>query len=316
MLLAFFKKGDNMNANGFTVSILSVSKAGKTSSSDIYMIRCHDNKEINSDKKNSCKLDGSGTLVINGVDSVVSGNRSLNNIRGSVKRIVIEKGVKGIGPEAFRDFDNLKEIIIPSTVSYIDRGAFMNCESLSKISFSYGLKSIGDNAFMSCSSLKSVNIPSGLVRIGSGCFENCTNLRNITLPDSIRIIDSNAFKNCRSLLLNDLPACLIEISKNAFCGCELLNDKFISNEIKKDNDNNQVCNIDSNVDELSSDFIGNEEKISIFELSSLDYYILKSLESGKNYSRNKIKKAQKIGMKYESFFSKSFLTPAELNNRI
>ncbi len=304
-----------MNASKFTVSILSVSKAGNTASSEKYLIRCFDKKD-NSSSKISCKLDRTGTLVINGSEAVVSYNRSINNIRNSVKKIIFEKGIIGIGPEAFRDFNNLNEIIISSSVDYIDRGAFMNCDKLSKVFISHGIKSIGDNAFMSCISLKSIIIPSGTTRIGSGCFENCINLKEITIPDSVKIINAHAFRNCIALKSIGLPDGLKDISKDTFDDCKFLNDYSVPGDFQKDESENQVCNIDFSNDESSSDFTGEEEKISIFELSSLDHYILNNLNTKKQHSKNTSQKSENIRKKYEVLFSKNFLTPVELNNRI
>ena len=303
-----------MNASRFTVSILSVSRAGKNTSSEKYLIRSFDKKDNNSSKI-CCKLDSTGTLVISGSEAVVSYNRSLTNIKDSVNKIVLEEGITGIGPETFKDFENLNEIVIPSSVSYIDRGAFMNCGKLSKVCIYRGIKSIGDNAFMSCRSLKSIIIPSGITRIGSRCFEDCINLKEVILPDSVKIIDSCAFKNCRSLRKADLPDDFVFISEDIFAECVLLNDNFVPGAAKDDL-KDQVCNIDLSVDESSSKFTGDEEKISIFELSSLDQYILNNLNTNKSYSRNIIKKSESIREKYDSLFLKNFFTPVGVNNRI
>lgn len=304
-----------MSANRFTVSILSVSTAGKNTSSDKYLIRCADNKANN--KTNiSCTLDSAGTLVISGEESVVSNNRSLNKIKESVKKIVFEKGIIGIGPETFKDFTNLKEIVVSSTVSYIDRGAFMNCEKLSKVFIAHGIKSLGDNCFMSCISLKSVIIPSGTVRIGSGCFENCCNLSDVTIPDSIKIVGKHAFCNCVSLKSFDLPVSVVDIGEDIFAGCVLLNDNSVPVDVTDEETGDQVCNIDQSYSFFSSDITGNDEKISIFELSSLDYYITRSFNSSKTYRRNKLKKNVGISNAYESIFSQTHMRPAGINSRI
>lgn len=311
-LLALLK-GEIMNASRFSVSILSVSKAGNITGSDKYLIRSFDKKDNNSGKI-CCKLESNGTLLINGDNVVVLNNCSLNNIKDSVKKIVFENGIKGIGPEAFKNFANLKEIAVSPTVAYIDRGAFMNCESLSKVYFSNGIKSLGDNAFMSCSSLKSIIIPSGTTRIGARCFENCFNLREIVLPESVKIIDSLAFKNCSILKKVNLPDDITCVCEDIFTGCVLLNDNSDPG-VNKDEAEDQVCNIDLSCKESFSNFTGDEEKISIFELSSLDQYILNNLNS-KAYTKNKVKRTENIKNKYETIFSNKILSPVGINSRI
>lgn len=69
------------------------------------------------------------------------------DVRGSVKKLVIGKGITSIPAEEFRYFDKLKEVTIKE-----------------------GLKTIGKQAFYSCGNLNKIIIPASVTSIGKECL--------------------------------------------------------------------------------------------------------------------------------------------------
>ncbi len=98
----------------------------------------------------------------------------------SITSVVINKGVKNIGDEAFIICGNLKSISIPSTVEYIGISAFEECYSLASVSIPEGIEYIDSFAF-SMSGIKSLNIPSSVYYVGEGVVAMCPSLEKLTV---------------------------------------------------------------------------------------------------------------------------------------
>lgn len=146
----------------------------------------------------------------------------LENIKDSVKEIVVENGITSIGPFGFAGFSNLESVKISESVVSITDGAFRNCKKLTNVELPNGMTSIGSGLFSGCTSLKSVNIPNGVTKIGNFAFENCSNLTSITIPSGVTSIGNGAFLGCSSLVSIKLPSNMTMIEDYTFSGCSSL----------------------------------------------------------------------------------------------
>ena len=136
----------------------------------------------------------------------------------SLKEVVLNKGLKSIGGQAFEKC-TLESIQLPSTVTDIGRYAFNRCTSLKKVVLNNGLISMGRGVFRRCTSLKSITIPSTLVNCGPSTFRSCRNLREVVINEGLQKIGDNTFYKCTALKSITLPSSLTEIDRRAFRGC-------------------------------------------------------------------------------------------------
>ena len=129
-------------------------------------------------------LDKNGVLTISG-----NGNTSNFDMDGTpwsgwngkteaITRVVVEKGITGIGKHTFSFCNNLTDVIFPSSLRFIEGRAFFGCMGLTSLSIPDGVVSIGWQAFAECHSLKSVRIPKS-VGIIEEAFLNCVSLTDI-----------------------------------------------------------------------------------------------------------------------------------------
>ena len=139
------------------------------------------------------------TLTLSGTDPVLSysdlDDCPWNDYIAEVENIVIENGMKGIGPNAFaNDYLALTSVTIPASVTFIGNSAFSNCSNLTTVTFdgTPTLTSIGGGAFLNCTGLTSVTIPASVKSIGDWIFQDCSNLASVTL-NSYPYIGYDAF---------------------------------------------------------------------------------------------------------------------------
>ena len=128
------------------------------------------------------------TLTLSGTDPVLSysdlDDCPWNDYIAEVENIVIENGMKGIGPYAFaNEYLALTSVTIPASVTFIGGSAFSNCSNLTTVTFdgTPTLTFIGGAAFCACSALTSVTIPASVKSIGDWIFQDCSNLASVTL---------------------------------------------------------------------------------------------------------------------------------------
>ena len=140
----------------------------------------------------------------------------------SINKVVVQKGITGIGSFAFGDCSSLSSIEIPEGVTSIENGAFRGCSNLSRIKIPEGVTSIGSGAFAYCSSLSSIKIPEGVTSIESSAFEGCSSLSSIKIPEGVTSIESHVFENCSSLSSIEMPEGVTSIEYGAFEYCSSL----------------------------------------------------------------------------------------------
>lgn len=99
--------------------------------------------------------------------------------------IVIPNTVTMIGPEAFKDNDNVTSVTIPGSVQVIGYNAFEGCTELERIIFSDPVDGadliIRVSAFINCPKLKECQIPACAVYVTGNVFKGCTSLEKITV---------------------------------------------------------------------------------------------------------------------------------------
>lgn len=151
-------------------------------------------------------LSGDGILTIGGTGALLSYDNFNATLpspwysqRTSVKTIVIQPGVTGIGFEAFYGCSNVVSVQIPDTVTHIDAFAFEQCSSLKKVEFPDSVTFLGKGAFQHCDSLVSATLPSGLTEIPQKLFSNCKSLKTVTIPSTVSKIGTWAFDSCSAL---------------------------------------------------------------------------------------------------------------------
>ena len=183
-------------------------------------------------------LDGEGVLTISGTGEMWDNYTppSAANLWypyvDQIKGLVIEKGVTGIGNNAFQYCRNLTgSLVFPDSVRTIGSSAFVFCEGLNgTLTIPEGVVSIGDYAFSNCSGLTGdLILPDSITSIGRNAFGNCRGLNGrLELPGHIESIAEAAFTYCSGLTGTlTIPEGVTEISDHAFSFCSGLTGDLI-----------------------------------------------------------------------------------------
>ena len=203
-------------------------------------------------------LDKKGLLTISGTGEMKDWDsfRGPFNSNSKIKKVILEKGVTGIGEYAFYGCENLKEVVIPDSVVTIGVSAFEYCVNLRDVHIPDSVTSIEWAAFSECSSLESINIPDSVTNMEGYIFDGCKNLKNIkfpngikkmeflrncrsleqvVIPDSVIIIEDESFANCTSLKNITIPDSVTNIAGRAFSNCSSLESVVLSKNITKIN---------------------------------------------------------------------------------
>ncbi|MDD6043381.1 MAG: leucine-rich repeat protein [Eubacteriaceae bacterium] len=186
---------------------------------DGYCTKCGEREVIASENGSdwSWVLYGDGVLEISGTGTIY--RRWESSLIDSIKKVVINSGINGIGSMAFYGCTNLTEISIPSTVTVLEQSAFSSCNKLKSITIPDSVTSIGIGAFTACNNLTSITIPDSVTSIENNTFSGCFNLISITIPDSVTSIGNYAFSYCSGLTRILIPDSVTSIGKGAFKGC-------------------------------------------------------------------------------------------------
>ncbi|MCC8098348.1 MAG: leucine-rich repeat domain-containing protein [Eubacterium sp.] len=170
-------------------------------------------------------LTGEGAMADIDNSSQAAEQQPWYSCRESIKKVIAEEGITGIGDYAFYGCTGLTEIALSSTVVSIGSGAFYNCSSLENTVFPNSLTSIGMNAFYGCSSLTEIVLPENIDTVNDGAFRNCTGLKTITFPNNgttVSNLKRDVFYGCTSLESVIMEGGIKYIEAYAFYGCTSL----------------------------------------------------------------------------------------------
>lgn len=187
-----------------------------------------------------------GTLTVFGygemADYSAERDRPWNGSTSSIKKVVVEYGVTGVGRHAFSNCKSISSLTLSETVTHIGYKAFYSCNALGALQLPTGLTNVDKLAFAGCDGVTSVTIPESLTDIGANAFSYCNVLSSITvspdnpnyssdsigcfynkdktvlrqypigrdrtsytLPESVTAIDDYAFANCMNLTALVVP---------------------------------------------------------------------------------------------------------------
>ncbi len=179
-------------------------------------------------------LDVKGTLTISGIGNINEGAFSfLYDFAesSSIKNLVIEDGITGIGNYAFYECSNIASITISSSVKSIGDHAFSDCSSLASVIIPDSVVTIGGSAFSGCSSLKSLTIGNGVTNIDSSAFSGCSALTSAKMGNKVASIGSSVFFGCSSLTSITIPDSVTTIGDSAFNGCSSITSIVIPHNV-------------------------------------------------------------------------------------
>ena len=184
------------------------------------------------------QLRKNGKLVISGSGAMADYTYSHAPWYGSnssVTAVVVEKGVTGIGDNAFEYCYNLTGVTIADSVKRIGERAFLSCTGLTEIVLPGKVTEVGDTAFDG-SGLTKIDIPDSVVRIGTNAFRNCTALAEVTIGSGVTSIGDNAFACCDSLVEVTIPDSVTSLGTAAFYDCGSLVKVKLGNGLTAIND--------------------------------------------------------------------------------
>lgn len=152
----------------------------------------------------------------------------------NIENVIINKGIKKIGNNAFANLKNLKNITIPDSVTSIGEYAFRDCTELTNLLLPDSIIEIEGCAFSNCTSLDKIVLPNNLTSLGNDVFEYCNAeitfpsgleripelgmnaTRKVNIPEGVKIIGEDAFWACSNLKEITLPSTITSIESGAF----------------------------------------------------------------------------------------------------
>lgn len=178
--------------------------------------------------------------------SVVSISTSAFEGKTTIEKVNFlgESSLKSIGPRAFQECGSLKVIVLPKGLETIGAHAFDSCNSLETIIIPEGVKSIDDFAFLNCKNLKSISLPSTLEYLGEDVFVNCASLESITSKSLSYVVENGVLYNGDKTVLykylasNEqtsfvVPQSVKEVKSNAFQDVEALTSIEVGQNVEK-----------------------------------------------------------------------------------
>ena len=90
---------------------------------------------------------------------------------------------------------NLTSVVLPKGLKHIGKNAFAVSKHLGNIEIPEGVLTIGEGAFCECP-LKEVEIPESVIFIGWQAFAGCSSLKRVTLPSTLSALGGRTFDGC------------------------------------------------------------------------------------------------------------------------
>lgn len=158
--------------------------------------------------------------------------------------VVIPRGVKAIGEEAFASCEAITSVTVPDGVASIRRGAFWDCVNLASVALPNNPIGMGPCAFRGCHKLANpdgfvivnktlveyvgpdvdVVIPRGITEVGSQAFCDNNGIASVVIPEGVSAIEDFAFSGCGNLRSVSTPEGVVFIGHGAFMKCRSLQD--------------------------------------------------------------------------------------------
>lgn len=137
----------------------------------------------------------------------------------TLKEVILPE-LEEIGPDAFRDCENLRTAEFRGNTGEIGEQAFMGCRQLKELSFGQ-IGRIGRWAFLNCESLQSVRFSGSVGEIADEAFFCCHALKEISFSDAGTMGDC-VFFECRELEKVLFAGVVDRIGEEAFRNCSSL----------------------------------------------------------------------------------------------
>ena len=122
-------------------------------------------------------VDGSGYMASYQLTSSGQPTMPWKDYRSSIKKIVINEGVKSVSYYGFTNFTNLESVELASTVTQIDPYAFRGCTKLATIN-TENITYFGEACLAYCEGLSQLDLTSA-EEVGINAFAYCTSVNTI-----------------------------------------------------------------------------------------------------------------------------------------
>lgn len=138
---------------------------------------------------------------------------------------------KGSGlPEELADYQSsIKSVVVEDGVTGLGSRLFYNCSNLTTVDMSANktLETLGDCVFQNCTSLTSITLPASVTTIGFGCFLKCSSMVTADLSATqVTALRNRTFTNCYIMETIKLPITVKDFSvaddassRSAFYAC-------------------------------------------------------------------------------------------------
>ena len=166
--------------------------------------------------------------VITAIEAGAFSNIAIENGINPLKSIILPKGIKSIGDDAFSHNSDLETIVIPDSVESIGKRAFQSCTKLKNINIPDSVTYIGDYCFAYCSSLQWIKLSNNIKNINQRLLTGCYSLTSIDIPEGVESIGYSAFGSCNKITSISLPATLKSFDGTSLAGLPKLTDISIS----------------------------------------------------------------------------------------
>lgn len=174
----------------------------------------------------------SEVVTISGQGAMENGDETYSIfLGGSIKTVIIEKGVTSIGNYTFYNCENLTKVTIPDSVTSIGDHAFRNT-GLRSVTIPKSVTTIGDFAFEFCYKMETLVLSEGIISIGAYAFSECNYLTTVTIPNSVTTIGDSAFVNCYNVKEFKVGNELETIGASAFSGCSYIKSFSLGENVK------------------------------------------------------------------------------------
>ena len=144
--------------------------------------------------------------------------------------VVVQEGVKKIGPSALEGASLVHHVKLPETLQEIGSAAFMN-SGLEEIEIPGSIQILPER-LLAGTGVRRVVIAEGVERIPDFFMSSCEYLEEIVLPSTLRSIGVQAFGRCQAIESIELPNSLEEIGEQAFSDCVKLRSLSLNEGIK------------------------------------------------------------------------------------